>query len=85
VGGGAPTVHPPVHPSVLSYPPVVCPWQLVASSVRPFVDSLLGPSLDYEKDILWAVHPGGQGHCGRLREGVQPLPGKLQVSRSARH
>lgn len=54
---------------------------LVSGAVDPFVRSLVGEGVDYEKDLLWAVHPGGKAIVDATEKGCNLSPGKLQVSR----
>eukprot|EP00850_Spirogloea_muscicola_P022049 SM000274S09996 [mRNA] locus=s274:15068:16928:- [translate_table: standard] len=54
--------------------------QLVGDSVDPFVRQLVG-KLDYETDLLWALHPGGRAIVDATEKGCKLSPSKLQVSR----
>lgn len=55
--------------------------QLVAASVDPFVRDLVGPDIDYEKDLVWAVHPGGKAIVDATEKGCKLSKGRLNVSR----
>eukprot|EP00850_Spirogloea_muscicola_P021993 SM000271S10032 [mRNA] locus=s271:99953:101814:- [translate_table: standard] len=54
--------------------------QLVGDAVDPFVRQLVG-KLDYETELLWALHPGGRAIVDATEKGCKLSPTKLQVSR----
>jgi len=50
--------------------------ELVASCVEPFVRGFVGPTMDYNADLLWAVHPGGKAILDACEKGCALSAGR---------